>query len=45
VLLIGIMAENGILIVEFANQPRNQGKSVRDAIFEASTARLWPVMM
>ncbi|SEO22687.1 hydrophobic/amphiphilic exporter-1, HAE1 family [Pseudorhodobacter antarcticus] len=45
VLLIGIMAKNGILIVEFANQLRDQGKSVRDAIFEASTVRLRPVMM
>jgi HAE1 family hydrophobic/amphiphilic exporter-1 len=39
------MAKNGILIVEFANQLRDQGKSVRDAIFEASTVRLRPVMM
>jgi HAE1 family hydrophobic/amphiphilic exporter-1 len=45
VLLIGIMAKNGILIVEFANQLRDQGKPVRDAIFEASTVRLRPVMM
>ncbi|AZQ66680.1 efflux RND transporter permease subunit [Silicimonas algicola] len=45
VLLIGIMAKNGILIVEFANQLRDQGQSVRDAIFEASTVRLRPVMM
>ncbi|MBS0125673.1 efflux RND transporter permease subunit [Thetidibacter halocola] len=45
VLLIGIMAKNGILIVEFANQLRDEGKSVRDAIFEASTVRLRPVMM
>ena len=45
VLLVGIMAKNGILIVEFANQLRDQGKSVRDAIYEASTIRLRPVMM
>jgi len=45
VLLIGIMAKNGILIVEFANQLRDRGKSVRDAIFEAATVRLRPVMM
>jgi len=31
--------------VEFANQLRDQGKPVRDAIFEASTVRLRPVMM
>lgn len=45
VLLVGIMAKNGILIVEFANQLRDQGKSVRDAIYQASTIRLRPVMM
>lgn len=45
VLLVGIMAKNGILIVEFANQLRDQGKSVRDAIYLASTIRLRPVMM
>jgi len=45
VLLVGIMAKNGILIVEFANQLRDKGASVHDAIFEASTIRLRPVMM
>ncbi|SDX85591.1 efflux RND transporter permease subunit [Citreimonas salinaria] len=45
VMLIGIMAKNGILIVEFANQLRDQGASVREAILEASTVRLRPVMM
>ncbi|SNR24530.1 efflux RND transporter permease subunit [Puniceibacterium sediminis] len=45
VMLIGIMAKNGILIVEFANQLRDKGASVRDAIFDASTIRLRPVMM
>ncbi len=45
VMLIGIMAKNGILIVEFANQLRDEGKEVRDAIFAASTIRLRPVMM
>ncbi|MFV0490323.1 MAG: efflux RND transporter permease subunit [Pseudorhodobacter sp.] len=45
VLLVGIMAKNGILIVEFANQLRDRGHSVRDAILEASTIRLRPVMM
>ena len=45
VLLVGIMAKNGILIVEFANQLRDEGKSVRNAIYEASTIRLRPVMM
>lgn len=45
VLLIGIMAKNGILIVEFANQLRDRGASVRDAVREASMTRLRPVMM
>ncbi|TCP44348.1 efflux RND transporter permease subunit [Rhodovulum marinum] len=45
VMLIGIMAKNGILIVEFANQLRDGGAEIRDAIFDASTIRLRPVMM
>ncbi|MER0237506.1 efflux RND transporter permease subunit [Fulvimarina sp. MAC8] len=45
VLLVGIMAKNGILVVEFANQLREEGKSVRDAAEQAATIRLRPVMM
>ncbi|WP_102830566.1 efflux RND transporter permease subunit [Bartonella bovis] len=45
ILLIGIMAKNGILIVEFADQLRDQGKSVREAVEEASNVRLRPVCM
>lgn len=45
VLLVGIMAKNGILIVEFANQLRDRGMNVRDAIEEASNIRLRPVLM
>ena len=45
VLLVGVMAKNGILIVEFANQLRDQGQSVRNAIENASNMRLRPVMM
>ena len=45
VLLVGIMAKNGILIVEFANQLRDRGASVRDAIEQASNIRLRPVVM
>jgi HAE1 family hydrophobic/amphiphilic exporter-1 len=45
VMLIGIMAKNGILIVEFANQLRDRGEPIRDAIQNASTIRLRPVMM
>ena len=45
VLLIGIMAKNGILIVEFANLERDRGKSVAEAIEFASMVRLRPVLM
>ena len=45
VLLIGIMAKNGILIVEFANKRRDEGMSVKDAIIDASMTRLRPVLM
>ena len=45
VLLVGVMAKNGILIVEFANQLRNRGMDIRKAIEEASNIRLRPVMM
>ena len=45
VLVVGIMAKNGILIVEFANQLRDRGLPVRQAIEEASNIRLRPVMM
>jgi HAE1 family hydrophobic/amphiphilic exporter-1 len=45
VLLVGIMAKNGILIVEFANQLRDRGRSVREAIEEASLRRMRPVLM
>jgi len=45
ILLIGLMAKNGILIVEFANQLRSAGRSVREAVLEASTLRLRPIVM
>ena len=45
VLLVGIMAKNGILIVEFANQLRDRGQGVREAIENAANIRLRPVMM
>lgn len=45
VLLVGIMAKNGILIVEFANQLRDRGRGVREAIEEAANIRLRPVTM
>ena len=45
VLLVGIMAKNGILVVEFANQLRDRGAAVRTAIEEAARIRLRPIMM
>ena len=45
IILIALSAKNGILIVEFANQLRDEGLSVRDAILEASDLRLRPVLM
>lgn len=45
IMLIGLVTKNGILIVEFANQLREQGKSKYDAILEASESRLRPILM
>ena len=45
VMLLGIAAKNGVLIVEFVNQLRDAGRSFEDAIVEASGIRLRPVTM
>jgi multidrug efflux pump len=45
ILLIGLVAKNGILIVEFANQLRDEGKPVREAVILASVLRLRPITM
>ncbi|MFN0264358.1 efflux RND transporter permease subunit [Tepidamorphus sp. 3E244] len=45
ILLIGLMAKNGILIVEFANQLRDEGMPVREAVIEGSIIRLRPIVM
>lgn len=45
IMLIGLVTKNGILIVEFANQLREEGKSKYDAIIEASESRLRPILM
>ncbi len=45
IMLLGLMAKNGILIVEFANQLRDQGRSVREAIYEGAIVRFRPVLM
>lgn len=45
VMLIGIAAKNGVLIVEFANQLRDRGVEFMEAIVQASTIRLRPILM
>ena len=45
IVLVGIVTKNGILIVEFANQKREAGLSVLDAVVEAATLRLRPILM
>ncbi len=45
VMLIGLAAKNGILIVEFANQLRDEGMEIRDAIIGAAQIRLRPIIM
>ena len=45
IILIGIAAKNGVLIVEFINQLRDAGKEFEDAIIEAASLRLRPVVM
>ncbi|RTY88602.1 efflux RND transporter permease subunit [Flavobacterium sp. RSP15] len=45
VMLIGLVTKNGILIVEFANKLREEGKPKLEAILEASESRLRPILM
>jgi len=45
ILLVGLMTKNGILIVEFANQLRERGLNVRDAVIQSSVLRLRPILM
>ena len=45
VMLIGLAAKNAILIVEFAEQIREQGKSIIEAAIEAAELRLRPILM
>ena len=45
IMLIGLVTKNGILIVEFANQRKEQGLAVLDAVKEAAAARFRPIVM
>lgn len=45
IMLIGLVTKNGILIVEFANQLREEGKEKYEAILEAAESRLRPILM
>ncbi|KAF1715888.1 multidrug transporter AcrB [Pseudoxanthomonas yeongjuensis] len=45
VMLVGLAAKNGILIVEFANQLRDEGRNVQQAILESASVRLRPILM
>ena len=44
-MLIGLITKNGILIVEFANQRKEEGLSVRDAVLSAASSRFRPILM
>ncbi|MBI5869210.1 MAG: efflux RND transporter permease subunit [candidate division Zixibacteria bacterium] len=43
--LVGIVTKNGILIVEFANQRREQGLAIKDAVIDAALQRFRPILM
>ncbi len=43
--LVGLITKHGILIVEFSNQLRQQGRGVKDAVIEAASLRLRPILM
>lgn len=45
IMLIGLVTKNGILIVEFANQKKEAGMPLREAIFEAAVSRFRPILM
>jgi multidrug efflux pump len=45
IMLIGLIAKNGILIIEFANQRQEQGMSVMDSIMDAAAVRFRPILM
>ncbi len=45
IMLMGLVTKNGILLVEFTNQLKEQGKSTKEALLEAGPIRLRPILM
>ncbi|MFQ5446544.1 MAG: efflux RND transporter permease subunit, partial [Saprospiraceae bacterium] len=45
IMMVGLVAKNAILLVDFANQAREQGKNVHDALVDAGRTRLRPILM
>ena len=45
VMLVGLVTKNAILIVEYANQLRRRGRDIYEAVVEAATIRLRPILM
>jgi multidrug efflux pump len=45
IMLVGLVTKNGILIVEFANQQKQKGKNLLEAVYYAAGARLRPILM
>ena len=45
IMLMGLVTKNGILLVEFTNQLREQGRATREALLEAGQVRLRPILM
>ncbi len=45
IMLIGLVAKNAIMLVDFANQMKEEGQSTDDALIHANNARLRPILM
>lgn len=45
IMLLGLVSKNGILIVDFTNQLRTEGKNINEALVEAGKERLRPILM
>ena len=45
IMLMGLVTKNAILLVDFANQARGRGMAIREALIEAGTIRLRPILM